>query len=70
MIAGWQEAPTKASAATSIGRAGFQRSPTIEPTMVPTPKHDTVIAHAPAPPSSRSASTAPSASTQGSATKW
>jgi hypothetical protein len=70
MIAGWAEAPTNASVAASIGLPGFQRRPITEPAIVPTPNDDVMIAHAPAPPSSRSASTAPSASTHGSATRW
>jgi hypothetical protein len=70
MIAGWHAAARNASDAACIGRRGFQRRPSAEPRIVPAPKLETMIAHEPAPSSSRSASTAPSASTHGSATKW
>ena len=54
----------------SIGRAGFQRRPSTLPAIVPAPKHEVMIAQLPAPPSSSFASTAPSASTHGSAIRW
>ena len=70
MIAGWQAAPRKAIVAARSGLLGFQRSPIAEPAIVPAPNDDTITAHEPAPPSSWSARTAPSASTQGSAIQW
>ena len=70
MSAGWQAAPRNAMLATFSGRRGCQRRPIVEPAIVPTPKLETITAHDPAPPSSWSASTAPSPSTHGSAIQW
>ncbi len=70
MMIGWQAAARKHTTQTSIGRSTRSRYDTTAPRIVPTPKQVTITAQAPAPPSSRSAITGPSASTQGSAIRW
>ncbi len=70
MMIGWQAAARKQIVQTSIGRSTRRRSATIAPRIVPAPKQVTITAQLPAPPSSRSAITGPSASTHGSAIRW
>ena len=67
MMIGWHAAARKHTTHASIGRATRSRSEITAPMMVPIPKQVTITAQLAAPPSSRSAITGPSASTQGSA---
>ena len=56
--------------AAYIGCRGFVRSANTLPVIVPIPKQVEIAAQLEAPESSRSAITGPSASTQGSASRW